>query len=209
MIPTKLTGAELEDLVVEQCSNYERAHLACIGRYGVQAARTQTDWVIMQSLPDFEGPLASGVHVVFDVKACSQASFSWDKYRSETRGSRSRQLRHMLKRSRFGAKCFFLMHWNERALTKRVVPARTFVLPVQHDFDYWDKVEGGEVKSITIDDCNTLGVEVEWTKQDRGTKYRPDFLPSLLGFGEYYAQALKNERATKADRKLSMLAGFE
>ena len=209
MIPTKLTGAEFESLVDQQGGLYEEAGLACIGKYGVQAARTKDEWIIMQSLPDREGPLATGRHITFDCKVNSQASFSWQPYRSETRGSRSRQLRHMIKRSRFGAQCFFLMHWNERALVKQTFPARTFVLPVLHHWDYWHKVEGGEVKSINLDDCNRIGIEVEWTKKDRGTKYRPDYLPALLKFGEGYVRSVEDEaRAKMAVGKLDLLAGM-
>ena len=152
--------------------------------------------------------MADGRQIIFDCKVNSGSSFSWTDYRPETRGSRSRQLRHMLKRSRFGAKCFFLMHWNERALVKQTFPARTFVLPVMHHFDYWHRVESGEVKSINLSDCNTLGIEVEWTKRDRGTKYRPDYLPALLRFGEVYVRTEEEARAKVAVGKLDLLAGL-
>ena len=208
MTPTKITGTEFQSLVDEQNAIYEQESLACIGKYGVQAARMKDEWIIHSSLPDYEGPLVDGRHITFDCKVCSQASFSWDKYRSLTRGSRSRQLRHMIKRSRFGAKCFFLMHWNERVLTKQTFPARTFVLPVMHHFDYWDKVEGGEVKSISLADCNTIGIEVEWVKRDRGTKFRPDYLPALMQFGDVYVRAEVTAKEKMAIGKLNLLAGF-
>ena len=191
MIPKSLKGSEFETLIVEQNAIYEDAGIACIGRYGVQAARMKDEWIIQSSLPDFEGPLAEGLHITFDAKVCSQASFSWSPYRSMTRGAKSRQLKHMIRRSRFKAKCFFLFHWNERVMKTKTVPAATFVLPVLHNFDYWDKVESGEIGSINIDDCNRIGIEVEWTKRDRGTKYRPDYLTSLVGFSEVYAASLK------------------
>lgn len=134
------------------------------------------EWVIMPSLPDFEGVLHTGNQIIFDCKVCSQASFPFDKYRSETRGARSRQLRHMLKRSRFGAKCYFLMHWNERNLVKKTIPATTVMVPVMHDFDFWHHVESGEIKSMNRDDSLTIGVEVHWIANDGRRKLRPDFL---------------------------------
>ncbi len=118
----------------------------------------------------------NGSHIIFDAKVCSQASFPWDKYRSITRGARARQLKHMLKRSRFGARCFFLFHWNERLLKTKSVSARTFVVPVRHDDDYWTKVEMAEIKSLTRDDCFSIGVEIPWEATDRGFKLRPNFL---------------------------------
>jgi penicillin-binding protein-related factor A (putative recombinase) len=185
VIPSQLTGKEFEKLVVEQAAIYEEKGIACIGRYGVQANMApkkipdggrQFETVMIQSLPDFEGIRMGGSHITFDAKVCSAASFAWAKYRSETRGARSRQLRHMLKRSRFGADCYFLIHWNERVLKAKTIPAATYAFPVDYRMEYWDKVESMEVKSLTQEDCQSLGRLVEWNKTDRGTKFRPLFL---------------------------------
>ncbi|AMV35737.1 hypothetical protein VN12_26830 [Pirellula sp. SH-Sr6A] len=195
MVPSKLTSKEFEQLVLDQSAWYEEIKFAVIGRYGVQATVRPShttpgamETQLIQSLPDFEGMYrclegeSKGLphtfrHVIFDAKVCSSASFPWNKYRAETRGPRARQLKHMLRRSRFGATCFFLFHWNERSLAKRTVPARTFIFPVSDQDDYWDRVESLEVKSLTLSDCEEKGVEVDWvlnSKQSR--KYRPDFL---------------------------------
>lgn len=183
MTPTNLKGSEFEKLIVEQNALYERENIASIGRYGVQSSqrpdmRQPGGWEVVQikSLPDFEGTTIDGYHIIFDAKAVTAASFSWSKYRSETRGAHSRQLRHMLKRSKFGANCFFLFHWNQRDLVKKSIPAETYVVPVKHDDDYWHQIESLEVRSITIDDCRERGVPVQWTTSDRGRKFRPDFL---------------------------------
>lgn len=183
MTPAHLSGAEFEKLVVEQIAVYEKMQAAAIGRYGVQSSQRPSttrpgEWetIMIQSLPDFEGTTADGYHVIFDAKSVTAASFPWNKYRSETRGPRSRQLRHMLKRARFGASCFFLFHWNQRELVKRTVPAETIILPVRHDDEYWHKVESLEVKSLTLEDCRENGVTVPWTVADGGRKFRPDFL---------------------------------
>lgn len=170
-----LTGREFEKLIVEQCAIYEKCNVACIGRYGVQATRSRDEWVILSSLPDFEGDCYKPrqEHVIFDAKVCSQASFGLSKYRNEVRGARRRQLNHMFKRDRFGAKCFFLIHWNERKLKSRIDYAITYRFPVSLHMVFWKLFEAGEVKSITRDDCETYGLPVEWTG-DR--KLRPDFL---------------------------------
>lgn len=173
MTPTKLTGSDLERETLTALQKLEASGIGSFGRYGVQAVRTKDDWQILQSLPDFEGIIA-GHQFVFDCKACSQASFPWDKYRSETRGSRSRQLKHLLKRSRFGATCGFLMHWNERRLTKSIIPAKTYWLPVDHAHDYWDEVDGGTIKSLTLADCGLMGIEVPWTIEGRDRNAKMD-----------------------------------
>lgn len=189
MIPKNLTGKEFEKLIVEQSVIYEQTGVACIGRYGVQAsvapprnkpsgigAPATFETIMIQSLPDFEGSMMGGSHVIFDAKVCSQASFAWAKYRSETRGARARQLKHMIRRSRFGASCFFLIHWNERVLKNKVVPAAAYAFPVDYRMEYWDKVESMEVKSLTIEDCESMGRLVVWGKKSGGTKFRPMFL---------------------------------
>lgn len=183
-IPIKLTGSDLEKLVVEQCAKYEAARLASIGRYGVQSVNTGKEVIVLQSLPDFEGDIApNGRHVIFDCKACSQASFDWSKYRAETKGARARQLKHMRKRSRYGALCFFLIHWNERALKAKTIPAQTYALRVDDADEYWDQVDGGFTKSLTLADCERMGVWVPWVVPERCRKPLPDFLNAVRWWG--------------------------
>ena len=175
-----MTGAKFESLIVERNREYEKLGVACIGRYGVQAARTKNEWVILQSLPDFEGSLSTGRQVIFDAKVCGQASFPLDKYRSETGGSRSRQLRHMLKRSRFGAACFFLIHWSQRVLKRGIIQAITYRFPVHLDHPFWLAFNAGETKSLNREDCENYGTEIHWNcLSARGKKPRPDFLQGL------------------------------
>lgn len=179
-----LTGAEFEAIVKERCVQLRMLGLAAIGRYGVQAVRTMDAWQVMQSLPDFEGVTRDGRQTIFDAKVCSQASFSLAKYREDTNGSRARQLRHMLDRSQFAVRCFFLIHWNARQLTHRVVPGVTFAFPVEHGHEFWREFAAGEVKSIRVADCETYGHEIKWdlaTSRDR--KLRPDVLAAVVETG--------------------------
>jgi penicillin-binding protein-related factor A (putative recombinase) len=180
--PTEhLTGAKFEAIVKERCVQLKNLRLADIGRYGVQAVRTGDAWQVMQSLPDFEGVTREGRQAIFDAKVCSQSSFALDKYRPDTKGSRSRQLRHMLDRSEFGVRCFFLIHWNERQLTTRKEPAITYAFPVELWHPFWRSFLAGEIKSIKRTDCETFGHAIAWnhvSSTDR--KLRPDILAAVV-----------------------------
>ena len=180
MTPTSLTGKDLEKLVLQQNERYEADRLATVGRYGVQAVHMGDDKVqVLQSLPDFEGVFHGGRQLIFDCKACSQASFAWAKYRTETKGARSRQLKHMRRRSRFGAVCFFLMHWNERQLKSKTINAQTWLLPVEDTDSYWDDVDGGVVRTLTLEDCQDRGIQVNWVIPQRCRKPLPDYLAAI------------------------------
>jgi penicillin-binding protein-related factor A (putative recombinase) len=202
MAPERLTGADFEKLICEQAEIYEKRGLACFGRYGVQASMRPKEGEIgiyepmmIQSLPDFEGVGRGGLHIIFDAKVCSQASFPWAKYRSETRGARARQLKHMLRRARFGTKCFFLIHWNERQLAKKTVPAVTYLFPVQAGVLYWDRVESLEIRSLTQEDCFDWGTQVTWRASGRGKKLRPEFLSAMYYYHNY--QSSPDEHASE------------
>ena len=185
MLPD-LKGKELEVLVKERAVEYLAMQLADITSCGVQAVPIGTDpdgklkWQVIKSLPDFEGVTSFAVQFVFDCKVCSQASFNLAKYREETRGERSRQLKHMLKRSRFQVPCFFLLHWNSRVLTTFCEPAETFLFPIDVNMEFWQSFDRGEKRSITREDCRTYGVECKWSIYGNGRKPRPDLLPAVL-----------------------------
>lgn len=174
-----LTGSELEKLVVERGLEYRKAKQAHISRCGVQAVRTKDEWQVIPSLPDFEGVDWVGHQFIFDCKVCSQASFDLSKYRSDVKGARSRQLKHMLERAEFGVRCCFLLHWNERAGKTFRLPAETFAFPISGRMEFWQAFERGEVRSITREDCAELGIRVEWSTLGAGRKPRPGFLAAI------------------------------
>lgn len=184
MIPKALTGSDFEEQVFKSLARIEQHEIGTFGRYGVQAVRTMKEWQIMQSLPDIEGIIA-GLQHIFDCKVCTSSSFSWAKYRQKLtqdsdvkNGSKARQLRHLRKRSKFGAKCGFLIHWNERVLVTKTEPAITYWFPVIHDSPYWGHVDAGELKSLTREDCRSMGIEVPWRihGQDRTHKLALEWL---------------------------------
>ncbi len=132
-----LTGSELEKLVVERGLEYRKAKQAHISRCGVQAVRTKDEW-------HFEGVDWVGHQFIFDCKVCSQASFDLSKYRSDVKGARSRQLKHMLERAEFGVRCCFLLHWNERAGKTFKLLSETFAFPISGRMEFWQAFERGE-----------------------------------------------------------------
>lgn len=179
MLPD-LNGKELEAIVKERAVEYKNMRLAHITACGVQAVRSKDEWMILQSLPDFEGVTAFATQFVFDCKVCSQASFGLSEYRADTKGSKSRQLKHMMERARYGVPCFFLMHWNSRAGATFSQPAETFLFPIDSTIEFWQAFERAETRSITRVDCQNYGVECKWNIYGKGWKLRPDILPPVL-----------------------------
>lgn len=117
----------------------------------------------------------------------SGGSFDMWKFRPEVRdergkiiekaGKKRRQLKHMLSRSKYGAVCFFLIHWNSRELKTKTNPSTTVAIPVHHSMSFWQQFEQGGVKSISRDLSFQLGTIVEWnTLTRRESKQRPDVL---------------------------------
>lgn len=175
-----LTGTQFESLVKARCDQLRLLKLASIVRYGVQASRRATDWVIHQSLPDFEGVTRDGRQTVFDAKVCSQASFNLEKYRKSTDGARARQLTHMYERSEYRVRCFMLIHWNARQTKTKAYPAVTYAFPVRIGHPFWESFEAGEAKAIRRMDCESYGFEIPWTlasQMDRTP--RPDVMAAV------------------------------
>jgi len=167
----QFTGKQFEDVI----ARWARAlgDSGSVGRYGVQAIHTGGDRgiVVVKSLPDFEGILTgSPRQYIFDCKVCSQASFDLSPYRDR----KERQLRHMLQRSRFGAQCAFLIHWNPRSLKTKSEPAATYWFPVCHSMKFWHDFKAAEVRRITREDCACYGRGVSWAGK------KPMLLQTLL-----------------------------
>jgi len=168
-----MPGKEFEDLVARLCWKYRKDGTASITRYGVQSIRTAKEIITIKSLPDFEGLVrtdSGSTPVIFDCKVCSQASFDLAPYRDK----KKRQLEHMLERSEYGAKCGFLIHWNERLLKKKTWGSETFWMPV-HELDpIWMEFRSVERRRITREDCHEFGREVAWENK------KPDLMSLFL-----------------------------
>jgi penicillin-binding protein-related factor A (putative recombinase) len=169
-----MTGKEFEKLIQLQMDAEERRGNATMSRYGVHAVFIDGKWTPINSLPDFEGVLRGGRQFVFDAKVCSsRASLPLNESKVT-----ERQLRHLLKRARFGAVTFLLIHFPERVLKTKTTPAETFAFPVYPESEFWLRVESGEIKSICREDCHVLAASVEWI-EGRG-RPRPDLLPAIM-----------------------------
>lgn len=113
---------------------------------------------------------------IFDAKVCSASSFSLAEFRREGSKNKSRQLRHLMTRARFGATCFLLIHFSRRVLKRRVDPEETFAFPVHPHHSFWVRFEAYQEKSINRDHCREYGVPVEWNALGGTRKKRPDLV---------------------------------
>jgi len=198
----RMKGKDFEKIVLERLRDEAREAKCHFTRYGVQAsimagdnggtggpsgfARGRGQVVTTPSYPDIEGAVRAlgGRHVVFDCKVESGSSFSLGNYRRSPgqprAGSREKQLTHMLNRSAVGGICFFLIRWSRRQLATKDYPLAHFAFPVHRDLQFWDDFEAGDRNSITRDDCEELGVSVEWNVRDRERTPRPDVLAAIM-----------------------------
>lgn len=169
-----MKGKELEKLCIYRMEHEEARGRATMSRYGVQASMVDEKWIPIQSLPDFEGIELGGHQFVMECKVCSAASFPLDSDKFK-----DRQLRHMLKRSAFGAVSFLLLHFKERELKTKSEPARTIAFPVDPEHPFWLQFSRGEVKRITKLDAEQYGEAVHWTVLPRCRKESPDILDAI------------------------------
>ena len=170
-----LKAKEFERLCIYAMEGAERVGDATMSRYGVQASLQNNEWRPIESLPDFEGILQGGRQFVFDCKVCSQASFPLDDDKFKRR-----QLKHLLRRAKFGGITFLLIHWNQREMKTRTDEARTVVFPLcgHHAGNFWVRVDAGAEKRITRDACDEYGIDVDWTGP--AGKERPNLLAAIL-----------------------------
>lgn len=175
MIPTRLTGRQLEDQCVKAMERAEKAGLATMSRYGVQCSRIDGEIVPIQSLPDFEGLIADGPWFCFDAKACSASKLDLSDSKVK-----ARQLRHLMGRAKFGGVCFLLIHWNRRELKTRIDEAETWAMPVDSAHPFWQRVGALETYAIRRDDCRDYGVAVEWTKPGKARTFRPELVSAII-----------------------------
>ena len=191
MTPTTLKGSEFETLLMDAAKREEDAGTLTMSRYGVHGmvvagkngGASQT--LLIPSLPDFEGVLASGRQFIIEAKVCSGPSFPMQKS-----SIKPRQVAHMLTRSRFNVPCYLLLHFNERKLANSTQPAITVAVPVNDSFPIWQNfldvhIEAKRTKTppasqspLTRDEAKEMGNLVPW-RVARGCRKS---LPDLLSF---------------------------
>lgn len=181
-----MNGKEFEQHCLYRLDWEQAQGRCCAGRYGVQGTLIDGKWAPVSSLPDIEGVLPSGRQFIFDAKVCSQASFDMAKFRPGTRESKARQLDHLMRRSKFGAITFFLIHFPERQLVKRHDPAATWAFPVMQQHQFWDRFYANETTTITRADCNEHAAAVEWNAPGSCRTERPDILSAVNELAHYF-----------------------
>jgi penicillin-binding protein-related factor A (putative recombinase) len=130
-----ITGRTLEQLVIFRAQKLEEQGILTLGRYGTMVVMMNDEhgiprWQPKPSLPDLEGVIAgSGRQLILELKACSQASYPI--YGTDRK--RPRQIEHMMKRAKFGALCYIMIHFNQRDLKTKYQGAFTIAIPVHRD----------------------------------------------------------------------------
>jgi hypothetical protein len=168
--PPKLAGKEFEELILHRARQLEADGVLTLSRYGVQGSMRDGKWMPIQSYPDFDGTIApDGTELICEAKAVTGTRVQFDDSHAKTK-----QIEHMLRRSRFGAKCFLLIHWNRRVLKTRTDEAITHAVPVTHDCPFWDGYLRGEEKSISRHQADLYGLVLPWYPySERGRKATP------------------------------------
>lgn len=176
----------------------KRSTLFTMGRYPVASVIMKGSDRPMQqlSLPDFEGVVHGGRQYIIEAKVCSQSSFKLSK-----EIIKPKQISHMLERSRYGVRCWVVIHFNERKLQTSHDPAETIAIPINDDHPFWQKfVDAYQLArqtkqkvepqgSISRERAARIGTKVHWTFPPRARKFLPD-LEALLGLKELESNLL-------------------
>lgn len=178
--PAKLTGKEFEREILEAAAKLADRGILTLGRYGTQAnymndpATGQAKVQPIQSLPDFDGVLApDGLSLCVEAKVCGKASLELTEGGKKVK---TRQLRHLIERSRFGASCWLLVFFCERRLVRSHSPSLTVAIPVV-DSPRWQSALAHDLDAIPRDDLTRWGaVPVPWGVPAGSRKPRPDLL---------------------------------
>lgn len=179
---------DFEKICLERMELEEADGNGTMGRYGVMSSffadkeSGVLTWQPVQSLPDFEGVLPPrGRQFVTDAKYESSASVCLHSSHFT-----ERQLRHLYRRSDFGAICFLLIHFAERQLKTRDDPPETWAFPVWRSHPFWIAFDAQQVSSISRSTAAKFGVAVPWNCMEGGRKPRPDVLAGVEGIAELF-----------------------
>jgi penicillin-binding protein-related factor A (putative recombinase) len=137
-------------------------------------------------LPDYEGLLAGvteitkayrGVQFVFDCKVSSQAALELPDINMSSK-SIVHQIKHLLKRQRYGALSFLLIHFNERKLATKTDKEMTVIFPVC-DNAFWKSYLASEQKKISRSEAKLYGIEVAWDLAENKRTESPNLYAAL------------------------------
>ena len=186
-----LTGKRFEQLIRKAGERAEKKREYVLDRYGLginYVSRPQkcgkcggTEFrsqpMALPSLPDFEGSLPGGKHIIFDAKVCSQASLSITAAGDKVT---TKQEEHMFRRALWGDICFLLVHFNARTLKTKHEDAFTVAFPVHPYHSFWRAFQAYEVKAIDRKSAVDYGTLVMWTVEPPARTSLPDLLPAIL-----------------------------
>jgi penicillin-binding protein-related factor A (putative recombinase) len=172
-----MTGREFEALITFRAQRLEDQKILMLGRYGVTARMINNpetgkgEWVVIPSLPDFEGCVfGTGRQIIIEAKVCSQSSYAI----AANDQKHPKQIEHMLNRAEFGALCFLMIHYNARELKTKSEPAETFAVPVL-DNHFWREYQNGERRTLNRSEAEMHGIRIPWdTHSQRATKLTPN-----------------------------------
>jgi hypothetical protein len=185
-VPTKLTGKEFEQALTDAAAREEKNGLLVMDRYGVEVSVFGDKTIATPSKPDFEGTRADGKHFIIEAKVCAASAFDL-----RTSHIKPRQVRHMLKRSKFNSRCFLFIHFCQRVLKNANQPAFTVAIPVSGEDPRWqryveacdaakrDKKKMEAQGSINRNEAHDIGQLVAWHVPAGCRKATPNLLPVL------------------------------
>jgi len=172
-----IKGKEFEALIIFRATKLEEQGFLTLGRYGTQVVMMNDEggvprWQPIPSLPDMEGVIAgTGRQIIIEAKVCSQASYPI----YQTGKKHPKQIEHMLRRSKFGALCFLMVHFNGRDLKTKSEPAETFAIPVTSDSNFWREYENAERRTLTRGEADMYGIRIPWNLySSRASRETPD-----------------------------------
>ncbi len=188
MIPEKLKGTEFEALLVDAAAKDEAAGRYTMTRAGVTMSHQAGKNIGIASKPDFEGILIfpPGRQFQIEAKVCSGASFPMVKDKIKPQ-----QVEHLLKRSKFGALSFLIIHWTARQLARTYDPSWTVAIPITDEDPRWQafvdayklakrlKTAPAPQGSITREESRQMGIMIPW-RIAKGCRKPLPFLLKIL-----------------------------
>lgn len=174
-IPPK-SGKEFEEDIMRRGKFLEKQGVMSLGRYGVLVSLINGEWKPTPSYPDLEGDIApDGRHFIAEAKVVSSSSF---KIAHEDHFKES-QKKHLYRRSKVGAACFLIIHFNQRELKKCTILQRTYAVPVHPELPLWKDLEAGKISTISPESLEEYGaIVVNWTPcGSRGRLLTPEIEP--------------------------------
>lgn len=179
--PPGESGRSFEEAILHRGKSLEKDGELVLDRYGVKASFVDGEWVAKQSYPDFCGSIApDGQSLIIEAKTCTQASF---KLGGKDNKLKKHQLRFMIRRSRVGALCFLMIHFNLIVLKTKTHEEFTVAFQVSNEVLFWQDVMADKIKSISRADAKKTGIPVPWNyHSNRSNTLTPDLRALLPGY---------------------------